>query len=479
MNTITSAFIVHYYSSRLFLLIALFFSFNALAQQQDTSESYIIIEEICYIGNSKTRERVVERELTFHVGDTIAIEAIGTMIASNEKLLTNNFLFKSARINISQWDIRTNQVRLDVWVEERWYYYPSPIFELSDRNFNVWWVQQHRDLKRTNIGLDIKVNNLTGNYDQLKLKGQLGFTPKFQIDYQFPYINRKQTIGLLLNALWTTNEEVVYAIEGNKEVFGREGGRKLLNRFRLVLGLDYRPRLFTHHFLKIGYLSNTIDSVVTLWNQDYFLNGATAQRFLTASYEYTFNNARTVFYPMTGDQIKFGVTDEGLGLAKNYHNLQLKFKWSNYHTLTDRFSYYTELYGQLSLIRTKMPFYNYRGLGYDQDYVRGYEYYVFNGLDYGMLRTNFRMKLMDKDWNWKRWMPVKQLKIMNYQIYFGIINDFAYINDPYYGKDNHLNNKLLWGTGVGIDVVLYKTAVCRFNIVRNHLSNIGLYLHLN
>ena len=89
MNTITSAFIVHYYSSRLFLLIALFFSFNALAQQQDTSESYIIIEEICYIGNSKTRERVVERELTFHVGDTIAIEAIGTMIASNEKLLTN------------------------------------------------------------------------------------------------------------------------------------------------------------------------------------------------------------------------------------------------------------------------------------------------------------------------------------------------------------------------------------------------------
>jgi hypothetical protein len=38
-------------------------------------------------------------------------------------------------------------------VNERWYTFPVPIFELSDRNFNEWWQNYNHDFRRVNYGL--------------------------------------------------------------------------------------------------------------------------------------------------------------------------------------------------------------------------------------------------------------------------------------------------------------------------------------
>lgn len=45
------------------------------------------------------------------------------------------------------------KIKFIIEVQENWYLYPNIIFELADRNFNVWWNEYDRSFKRINFGL--------------------------------------------------------------------------------------------------------------------------------------------------------------------------------------------------------------------------------------------------------------------------------------------------------------------------------------
>ena len=51
---------------------------------------------------------------------------------------------------------------------ESFYLLPSIIFELSDRNFNDWWVNFDHDFSRINYGGGFLQYNLTGRADVLE-----------------------------------------------------------------------------------------------------------------------------------------------------------------------------------------------------------------------------------------------------------------------------------------------------------------------
>jgi len=85
-------------------------------------------------------------------------------------------LFTGVRFNISNWDTENKTADIAIDFQENWYIYPGIIFELADRNFNVWWTEQNRDFDRVNYGVNVDHINVTGRKDKLRIKLQHGYT---------------------------------------------------------------------------------------------------------------------------------------------------------------------------------------------------------------------------------------------------------------------------------------------------------------
>ena len=133
----------------------------------------------------------------------------------------------------------------------------------------------------------------------------------------------------------------------------------------------------------------------------------------------------------------------------------------------------------MSLIRQRQPYYDNRALGFGDDFLRGYEYYIIDGLDMAYLKANLRFQLLNKEINVGKWVFIKQFRRMPIKTYLSINNNFGFANDPFDNGENFLNERLLWGGGLGIDFVLYYDKVFRVEYSFNHLLENGLFLHLN
>jgi hypothetical protein len=105
----------------------------------------------------------------------------------------------------------------------------------------------------------------------------------------------------------------------------------------------------------------------------------------------------------------------------------------------------------------------------------GYEYYIADGLDIGILSTRLRFKLFKSQINFGKLMPIHDLRKMPFRFYFSINSELGYVNNPYAKSDNDFTNRLLWGRGVGLDGVFFYDKLFRFEYSYNHLGQKGIY----
>jgi len=113
-----------------FLFLFLILSFLSFSQKE------IKISSIEINGNKVTKDAVILRELTFETETSLSRESLEKKMKESEENLSNLTLFNFAEI---QSEIKDDKANIVVNVVERWYIWPYPIFELSERNFNVWW----------------------------------------------------------------------------------------------------------------------------------------------------------------------------------------------------------------------------------------------------------------------------------------------------------------------------------------------------
>ena len=180
-------------------ILLAFFSFLSAQTTPPTLPPSVIVKGIFVEGNRKTKTRIITRELTFAVGDTIPLSKFGKLLEDNRLRVMNTNLFNVVEMNVKNWksgDLPIDEVNVNIKIIENFFVYPVPIFSLADRNFNVWWKEQNRDLARTNYGFSLQHINTTGQRDPLSATVQLGYTQRIGLSYELPFINKKQTIGL-------------------------------------------------------------------------------------------------------------------------------------------------------------------------------------------------------------------------------------------------------------------------------------------
>jgi outer membrane protein assembly factor BamA len=177
----------------------------------------VTIQSITITGLKRTKESIVYRELTFFNGDTLQQSELGPTLERNRNNLINLGIFTEVVVNISEWNTQTNLVDITIEVKESWYIYAMPILELADRNFNTWWTTYNHAFDRLNVGGRLDWLNFTGRNDKLKAKLQFGYIPKQEIEYRFPYLGKKQSIGITTSFVHSINKEVTYATVNNQE----------------------------------------------------------------------------------------------------------------------------------------------------------------------------------------------------------------------------------------------------------------------
>ncbi len=457
----------------MFSLLLVGISIVCICSKSYSQQEKLQVLDIIVIGNKKTKARVITRELDFKIGDSLQLQDLSERFERNENYVINTGLFVDAVLTLIEVDEKDGRTKVQLSVKEGWYIIPVPSFSLADRNFNVWWQQHNHALRRVNLGLIFVHQNFTGRRDELKVTLQSGFTRKLELRYKYPYLNKAQTLGIETGILYSNNNDVRYQTLDDKGRFYRDTMQNIFERFRTNVGFVYRPSLFYQHRFRMEYKDLNIDPSVLELNPIYFLNNSEQQQSIRLDYSFTADRRDNRFYALNGYVLKLDVAKEGLGIFNDVNIFTLTASFTKFWQLSEKLSVVGSIKGHRAFARDPQPYHNYRALGSKSNLVRGYQLYLIDGLDYGYVKADIRYRFLDYTFNLGKLMPLKNYRALPIQAYLTLFTDAGYVNEPFFDDTNVLNNTLLWGNGVGLNVVGYKVHVGRAAITRNRLGEWG------
>lgn len=413
------------------------------------------IKAINYDGLKKTKRAAVLGYMNIKEGDSLKLDELMPRLEENKRLVMNSRLFSKAELKIVSWE--ESDIVLLLEVKEAWYVYPIPIFELADRNFNVWWNDFDRDFNRLNLGLGVYWRNLAGYNDLLRFITQFGYTRKFEIDYTLPPTGLKQRWGFGFNILYSDNKESVFNTVDNRLLFYRDLDIKerQYTRFRSGLTLRYRQSVYNNHYFTLQYLNLEISDSVYHRNPDFFLDGRRKQQSFIFDYEFRRDKRDIRSYPLSGHYLSVQLKKRGLGIFNDINQLWLSSRTALYKKFGKGWSVGLLAEGRYSLFRHKDPYFQSEALGYLDAYVRGYQYYVINGQHYLFFRGDLNFKILDYK------IPLfgegsdKMFNALPFRIHGRLHTDYGFVQDRYYAAGNPLSNQYLYGMGAGLDFCFY------------------------
>ncbi len=433
------------------------------------NDNSVYIDNIVIEGNKKTKNHIILRELDIAQGDTIAKADITDMLKRNRQYLINTGIFTDVQISLNPIADNEHHYELDILVKECWFIYPAPVFEIAARNFNVWLQEFGGSLSRTNIGASFSHENFTGNRDKFGVHFQTGFIKNYNIHYARPFINEAKTLGMSANIFYDERQEIRYTSLNNREIFARNENQPLLKELGARLEFQYRPSLLDRHYFDIQYRRSIVsDTITSILNPYFFSEGSNRLEYISLRYQLDIDRRDFRSYPLNGYFLSFMLRKDGIGIFSNQNSFVFQTKYAYYKSVTPKWSWRTITGVQANLIRTQLPYYLYRGLGYGSDFVRGYELYVVDGLDYAYLKSSLRYQLFDIYLCLGKLSPLESYRDAPLKVYAKINSDWGIVNDPFFSRDNPLSNQMLWGGGVGLDIILYHNQVIQleYNISR-------------
>ncbi len=441
------------------------------------SGRFVLINRIFIIGNRLTRDQIIMRELSLKPGDLIFNRDLPAILDLDTKKLFNTRLFNT--VEIRTMELQENKVDLLVDLNERWYTFPSPIFELSDRNFNEWWQNYDHDFKRVNYGLRLYQFNMRGRNETLRFTAQFGFQRRFDVMYRFPYIDKKQKHGLSVDFGFRETKNLAFQTLDHKYIF-TESDQILRNERHAGVIYSYRKSFYKTHSLSIGYRDLKINPIVLDSNSNYLNGELLRQKYPMISYQFNSDHRDVAAYPLNGNQFLFQIGHNGISISEDLNVFETSILYSRYIDLKNGFNLSNNFVGYYST-PDDIDYVNYGVLGQRKQFVRGYELYIVEGPWFVLNKTTFKKLIFNRAYHWGL-MPIRQFRHIPISIYLKTYADLGYVrNYPYYEVHNlntRLSDKMLLGTGLGLDVVGFYDIVLRFEYSFNAEGENGFFFHV-
>tara|TARA_Y100001934_G_C12383423_1_gene794033 strand:- start:5829 stop:7199 length:1371 start_codon:yes stop_codon:yes gene_type:complete len=440
--------------------IAIFFCltlFNGYSQ---------IVKSIEIIGNSTTKKKIILRELSFSIGDTISSTDTLNHIKKSENNLFNTALFNFTKVTFKD---SLNNWNVCVELQERWYIWPEVIVKFQERNFAEWW--KNKNLSRVDFGLHLNKLNFLGLNQTVQLNSYLGFTESFGFQYKVPYFNEKLKDGFKIAADYSTQNEVFVDIDKDEMVYIKNDSTPIQSSLKLQLEYTRRTGFYQTQFFNLRFIRLEGWDILNPFSNSYFGNNSSSLRFINFSYRYKYDRRFSQNYPLNGyffdvqiDQFGFGNLDQS-----NIFVSRLLSSYRKYWKINHKYFFAAGAFLN-HYFNKNTPFYLQSGLGFS-NYVRGFEPYIIYGKTSGLLKSNFKTKLLKtKPFTVPLIKKIKKFSKIYFAVYWNCFLDAGYVHLPN-PSTNELANQLLLGGGSGIDWVTYYDVVIRTEYSINQFGN--------
>ena len=465
----------------LFIAFCLVFSVDSFGQTETSGfpsdDSLLQINSIALAGNKITKDQILLREMILKPGDFINPARLDTLLSRSRENLMNTLLFNYVEISVNVDEKDSNLLNISVEVVERWYIWPIPILKISDRNFNVWW--QTKDLSRLSYGFYIDWRNFRGRKENLITRFQWGYGRNLSIQYLVPYLNRKKTMGLGFGAGYSRQKETAYRTMYNKQEFFKEPddfAREDVFAFGQFL---LRKNIYTSHQFELRYDQHHFSDSLVQKYPDFTSDSSSQVRYLTFNYMMKFDHRDFKSYPLKGSYADLSVIKYGLWTfnENTLNTFSILATYRKYFELSPRVFFATGLNGQISA--GLQPYFILKGIGYDRDIVRSYEYYLVDAQHFAILKNNIKFSLLQNRDKKIDFIRTEKFSRIYYAMYLNVFFDagYGYYDQDFGTETNDLQNALLMGYGTGLDFVTYYDVVIRLEFSMNFKNEAGVYLH--
>lgn len=462
------------------LIITAFSNLPSLAystKEQDIIGSSIIIKNIIYEGNRKTKISVINRELLFKPNDTLTPQQFQKHTSESIINLKNLALFNFVTIDTLHNYYENNVVDLKVSVIEQWYFWPNPKLTFADRNINAWL--ETCDWKRLNYGFVFRHENLWGLMHTAELTLIYGYNPIIGVTYKVPFFDKRKLLGLNVIAEFTTSKQLPYVTSSSHHIQYYENfGKNSQNTQKYGLEFIIRPKFKTTHTIGLTYNNNNVLDTILKLNPHYSPNQQKTTEYFTISYKVKYDKRDYKSYPLKGAYIDASLSQSGLGILEPEKSVCVTTLITNlrkYFNLANRWHYAVGFIGNFTF-QNNQPYIFNSGLGSARIELRGYENYAIDGTNYCILKNNAKYTIMKDRVFHAKGIHEKWGKV-NLAIYGNIFFDMGYVAQNYLQPIGIYNNKFLFSGGLGIDFVTYYDKVLRIDATINREGKFGVYLH--
>ena len=150
---------------------------------------------------------------------------------------------------------------------------------------------------------------------------------------------------------------------------------------------------------------------------------------------------------------------------------------SGYHELKPRIVIASRI-SLKSSTNTIQPYLLQEGMGYDENFVRGYEAYVMDAQHFAINRSEIKFNLISYTTSLSRFINMAEFETIPNTIYLNIFHDIGYAKNDNTNLENKLSNTLLESYGVGLDLVSFYDMVLRFEYAFTTQKTHGFFFHL-
>lgn len=426
------------------------------------------IAAIAFVGNKKTKERVLRAELDLIEGMKLPAEGIEKRLEQNRLRLFNLQLFLWVRYETV---CQNGRLTIIFEMQERWYLFPVPIFSLADRNFNAWW--EKKDFNRIDYGLHLVQYNFRGRNEQLKANFQHGFNRKYELFYTVPYFNKKRDLGFSLGGSIYQSHSVDYNTVANQLLTLRQEDKFPIQKRYGYGSIIWRENVQQQTSFTASYHQEQISDSVFILNPEFF-SGVKNRQYLAFEVSRTLNFRNTFSYPLAGHFLQFGIAQQ-VALKGNQNNTTAFARFSHYKPLQKKFYYSYSLEGQ-SRLASNLAYYDNVALGY-KSYLRGYELYVIGGQHYAVFKNGLTRELLDLNQIKLNFIRNPKFNRIPVTLYLNLFADAGYTWENRFAQTNYLTNRLNMAAGLGLHIVTYYDRVITLEYSLNREGERGLYIH--
>ncbi|MFC2091090.1 POTRA domain-containing protein, partial [Bacteroidota bacterium] len=426
--------IVRYIMALVFVGVAL----HQLSAQNYSalSEDGVQISEIVLEGNKITKSNIILRELMFSEGDTLERNALESSIEKSRENLLNLSIFNFVTIESEY--IEDDRISILVSVIERWYIWPSPIFEHGERNLSIFLKNPRWD--RLNYGLWLKWNNFRGRNELLNLIIRTGYKEHYALQFEKPNLGASENHKLIVSTSLSRQHRVNYITVGNRPVYFTDEENYAFGSYDGFIAYTYRPEIYSRHRLRFYYVNDWISDTVASLNPLFFGEGYTRYQHFKMDYVFNYDKRDSKIYPLEGNAFKVKVLRRGLGIIQSYPygNWEGEAGWFLHRKLTDRLYIADVAKGKVST-RKEVPLYQQQAFGYTE-YLTGYDDFIIDGTDYLINKVVLKYQLVKPQVVDIPFIKAKQFRKVHYSIYINLLGDIGYVNNKFPLPTNNMVN---------------------------------------